>query len=98
MTSGPPVVTGGGEEQLRFPLEEGLLLGLVADVQHCDVGADDAPLAREPLGVRPHEALAGDAEVEAVAVDLDHVGQRRGEPPHVVRVRHATRVGRRLAP
>ena len=47
----PAVVAGRGEEDLGFAEEQGLLLGLIAHVQHRDVGPDDPALAGLSLGV-----------------------------------------------
>jgi hypothetical protein len=52
-----------------------LLLGLVTDEQHRDVGADHPRLACSALRIRPDEPLVGHPEVEAVALDLFHVRQ-----------------------
>jgi hypothetical protein len=60
------VVGRHGEEELRLTEQQGLLLGLVAHVQHSDVPPDDPSPTRHPLGVRPDETLARDTEVEAL--------------------------------
>ena len=82
------VVAGRGEELVRLAEQQGLLLGLVADVEHRDVGPDAPRLTRQPLGVGPDETLAADAEVEAVAVDLRHVRQGKRQTAHVIGVSH----------
>jgi hypothetical protein len=68
-----PVIGGRGEEAFRLAEQQRLLLRLVADVQYGDVGPDDPRLTWSALGVGPDESFAGDAEIEAVAVDLDHM-------------------------
>jgi len=73
----PAVVAGRGEEDLGLAEQQSLLLGLVADEQHRDVGPDEPRLARSALGVGPDEPLVGHPEVEAVALDLRHI--RQGE-------------------
>ena len=71
--------------------QQGLLLRFVTDVQHRDVGADDALPARSALGIGPDEPLVGDPEVETVAVDLHDVGQGEGQLADVVGVSHRGR-------
>jgi len=73
----PALVAGRGEEQVRLALQERLLLGLVPHEEHGDVGPEDARPAGLPLRVGPDEALAGDPEVEALALDLDDPGSAR---------------------
>src|SRR5262249_44744042 len=75
---------GRGEEDPWLAEQQRLLLGLVPDEQHRDVGAEDPRPARLALGIRPDEPLAVHPEVEAVAVDLLHAGQGQGEAAHVV--------------
>jgi hypothetical protein len=78
------VVPGSGEEDLGLAQQQCLLLGFVADVQHRDVGPDQPGLALPALGIGPDEPIACHAEVEAVAVDLLHVRQRKRQAAHVV--------------
>ena len=50
--------------------------------------ADAEDVRRLALGIGPDEPLAADPEVEAVAVDLLHVGQRQRQSAHVLGVSH----------
>jgi hypothetical protein len=78
------VVLRGGEEDLGLAEQQGLLLGLVADVEHRDVGPDEPGLALPALGIGPDEPASGDAEVEAVTVDFLHLRQGERQAAHVV--------------
>jgi hypothetical protein len=84
----PAVVAGRGEERLGLAQQKCLLLGLVTNEQHRDVGPDQPRLARPALRVGPHEALVAHPEVKAVAVNLLHVRQGECEPTNVVGVSH----------
>jgi hypothetical protein len=77
------------KEQPRLAQQQRLLLRLIADVEHRDIGPQDPALARLAFGIGPDEPLAADPEVEAVAVDLLHVRQRQRQPAHVLGISHA---------
>src|SRR5262245_45993231 len=87
-----PVVAGVGEEYVGLAEQQRLLLCLVADEQHGDVGPDEPWPARKALGIGPDEPLVRHPEVEAVAVYLDHVREGQGQPADVVGVSHARRL------
>jgi predicted ATPase len=91
-----PVVRGRREEDVGLTQKQRLLLGFVADVQHRDVGPDDARSTRDAFRVRPDEPLVADPEVEAVAVDLDHVRQRQRQAADIVGVSHPVPSGQGL--
>src|SRR3989440_816339 len=86
-----PVVAGRGEEGLGLAQQQSLLLRLVAHVQHGDVGPDGTWPARSALGIGPDEPLVADPEVEAFAVDLDHVRQRQCQPADILGISHPDR-------
>src|SRR3954464_710792 len=71
----PASVTVSGEELVRLAFEQRLLLGLVPDEEHRDVGADDPPPTGLTFGIGPDEAAAPHPEVEALALDLHRSGQ-----------------------
>jgi hypothetical protein len=82
------VVSRVGEKDGGLAEQQRLLLGFVAHVQHRDVGPDAPRLPWQALGIGPHEAPAADPEVEALAVDLLHLGQRQCQAAHVGDVSH----------
>jgi len=92
----PAVVGGRGEEHGGLAEQESLLLGLVTDVEHRDVGPQHPGPARSALGLGPDEALVGHPEVEAVAVDVRHMRQRVCCASYVIGVGH--RGPSRIAP
>src|SRR3954451_20634118 len=84
----PAVVPAGGEELVRLPADQRLLLRLIADIENGDVPADDARLARLSFRIGPDETLVLHPEVEAVTVDLHDAAQRQRTSSYVVRIRH----------
>jgi hypothetical protein len=79
------------KEGLRLAQQKCLLLSLIADEQHRDVGPDQPRLAQSALRVGPDETLATHPEVKPVALNLLHVRQAEREPMHVVGVSHRDR-------